>query len=49
MRDPETQAEGGEAGLTGSPMRDLIPGPKADAQPLSHPGVPRSTSFKERS
>ena len=34
--------------LTGSPMQDSIPGlgpcpgPKADAQPLSHPGVPRS-------
>ena len=37
----------------GSPMRDLIPGPlgshpgpKADAQPLSQPGVPRFFSLE---
>ena len=51
MRDThteaETQAEGEEVGSTqgarhGTRSRDSgsRPGPKADTQPLSHPGVP---------
>ena len=53
MRDTERGRDigRGRSGLlTRSPMRDSIPGqgvrpePKADAQPLSHSGVP-STDF----
>ena len=41
MRDTETQAEGEADSLWGAPCRtpESPPEPKADAQPLSHPGV----------
>ena len=45
QREAETQAEG-EGGSPKEPDWNLIPGlgscpePKADTQPLSHPGVP---------
>ena len=45
-REAETQAEGEAGPLPGAQCGDWIlglqdhaPGPKADAQPLSHPGV----------
>ena len=45
--EAETQAEGGEAGSmqgawcgTRSQESGITPWPKADAQPLSHPGAP---------
>ena len=50
-REGETQAEGGsmqgadavlDPGTPGSQ-----PGPKADAQPLSHPGTPQALVLKE--
>ena len=48
-REAETQAEG-EAGSIREPDVGLDPrtpglrcGPKADAKPLSHPGIPRTT------
>ena len=51
MTDPERQADTGRGRSrlpAGNPMWDWIPGPwgshpglKADAQPLSHPGVPK--------
>ena len=51
-KEAETQAEG-EAGSTqgarcGTRSRDSgsRPGPKADAQPLSHPGVPNPPTLK---
>ena len=45
-REAETQAEGEEGFLQGAQCGTLSqilgtgPGPKADAQPLSHPGIP---------
>ena len=50
-REAETQAEGEAGSLQGAPCgtRSRDPGsrpePKADAQPLSHPGAPRITIF----
>ena len=50
----ETQAEGGEAGSMQEPdvgsilgLQGSCPKLKADAQPLSHPGVPKF-AIKER-
>ena len=46
-REPETQAEGQLGSSQGAQCGDLIPGsgshpePKAGAQLLSHPGVPK--------
>ena len=43
MREAETQADGGEAGLCAGAHVGLNPGTletKADTQPLSYPGVP---------
>ena len=42
MRDTETQAEGGAGSPQGLDPRTprSQPEPKADAQPLSHPGAP---------
>ena len=52
-REAETQAEG-EAGSMRKPDVGLDPGspgshpgPKADAQPLSHPGVPESWVLRD--
>ena len=40
----QTQAEGGpDAGL--DPRPGSCPEPKANAQPLSHPGIPRVWDF----
>ena len=48
QREAETETEG-EAGSMQRWRRDSIPGsrsePKADAQPLSHPGAPMFISF----
>ena len=51
-REAETQTEG-EAGslqgarcVTRSQILGSHPGPEADAQPLSHPGVPGMTKIK---
>ena len=55
MRDTERGRDtdrGRSRLLTGSPMRDLIPGslsePKADAPPLSHPGIPLKTKQNKK-
>ena len=47
QREAETQAEGEAVSLRGEPDAGFDPGtpgsqpePKADAQPLSHPGTP---------
>ena len=52
-RKTETQAEGGEAGFMqgawwGTQSQDpgSQPEPKADPQPLSHPGIPQKDFFK---
>ena len=45
MRDTEIEAETQAEGEAGS-MQGSQPEPKADAQPLSHPGVPGSTFLK---
>ena len=49
QKEAETQAEGEAGSLCGEPDAGLDPGTpgslpelKADAQPLSHPGAPRS-------
>ena len=53
QREAETQAEGEAGTLKGSPMWDSIQDPescpelKADAQLLSHPGVPPVEGFKQ--
>ena len=51
-REAETHAEGGEAGSCKEPDVGLgpwnpgsHPEPKANAQPLSHPGVPKFIKF----
>ena len=52
MRDPQREAETQAEGEAGDPMRNLIPGPgpnpepKTDAQPPSHPGVPKDSFLK---
>ena len=58
MRDTERGRDIGRGRIRlpmGNLMQDLIPGPwdqdlsqKADAQPLSHPGVPARDIFRKR-
>ena len=54
-REAETQAEGEAGSMHWEPNVGLdpgtpgsCPGPKADAKPLSHPGIPENLKFLSR-